>query len=129
MLYIDKSKHKEEGMRVTMDYLQTCCLGTDERFHNIRYDNRDSGRNKTFCDNHHEYRKRLINILLENQHSLCCYCLRKLKTAQREEDSDKVVTLEHIIPRSITQADTNILSYIFYHKIIVFSTSLPILSK
>lgn len=112
MLYIDKSKHKEEGMQVTKDYLQTCCLGTDGRFHNIRYDNRDSGRTQTFCGyNHREYKKRLINILLENQHNLCCYCLRKLKTAQREEESDKVVTLEHIIPRSITQTDTNVLSY------------------
>ena len=112
MLYIDKSKHKAEGKQVTIDYLQTCCLGTDGRYHNIRYDKRDSGENKTFCEyNHHEYRKRLINILLENQHNLCCYCLRKLKTAQREEDSDKVVTLEHIIPRSITQTDTDTLSY------------------
>lgn len=112
MLYIDKSKHREEGLQITKDYLQTCCLGTDGRYHNIRYDNRDSGTNQTFCGyNHRVFRKRLINVLLENQHNLCCYCLRKLKTNQREEDSDKVVTLEHIIPRSYTRANNQELSY------------------
>ncbi|MDE5678598.1 hypothetical protein [Phocaeicola sp.] len=112
MLYIDKSKHREEGLQVTKDYLNTCCLGEDGRFHNIRYDNRDTGVADTFCGyNRREYRKRLINVLLDNQQSLCCYCLRKLKTAQMEEDSDEVVTLEHIIPRGFAQADVARLPY------------------
>lgn len=100
MLYIDKSKNKDDGNQITMDYLKTCCLGADGRYHDIRYDNRDAGTSHTFCShNQREYRKRLVNILLENQQNRCCYCLRKLKTAQCEEDSDEVVTLEHIIPR------------------------------
>ena len=106
MLYIDKSKNKKEGVQVTKDYLQTCCCGTDGRYHEIRYDNRDAGSTQTFCShNNREYRKKMINILLANQHNLCCYCLRKLKTAQREEDSDEVITLEHIIPRSFTSGN------------------------
>lgn len=106
MYYIDKSKNRNEGLQVTKDYLQTCCLGSDGRYHEIRYDNRDAGTTDTFCThNQREFRKRLINILLDNQHNLCCYCLRKLKTAQREEDSDEVVTLEHIIPRGFTSGN------------------------
>lgn len=42
---------------------------------------------------------------------MCCYCLRKLKTAQREEDSDEVVTLEHIIPRGFTLGQAGRMSY------------------
>ena len=112
MLYIDKSKNKKEGVQVTKDYLQTCCCGTDGRYHEIRYDNRDAGSTQTFCShNNREYRKKMINILLANQHNLCCYCLRKLKTAQREEDSDEVITLEHIIPRGFTSGNSKVPYY------------------
>ena len=112
MLYIDKSKNRKEGVQVTKDYLQTCCYGTDGRYHEIRYDNRDAGSTHTFCShNNREYRKKMINILLANQHNLCCYCLRKLKTAQREEDSDEVITLEHIIPRGFTSGNSKVPYY------------------
>lgn len=105
MRYIDKSQKKHEGTQVTQDFLDDVCKNPNGRYSDIRYDNRDIGRKDTFCQaNNKGYRNRMINILLNNQRSLCCYCMRKLKSAQEVEEDDKV-TIEHIIPSSFTSTN------------------------
>lgn len=106
MKWIDKSRNKTEGDQVAKDYLEACCRQLDGRYLNVRYDKRDAGAGDSFCTaNGGIFRKRLTNILLENQEGYCCYCMRKIKTAQMEQDSDEVVTREHIIPRAFSQKD------------------------
>lgn len=105
MKWINKATHRVAGNQVSKDYLDNCCKRADGRYHNVRYDKRDSGTGLCFCNaNHGAYRKEMTKILLNNQNGYCCYCMRKLKTSQDEIDSDEVITREHIIPRDFTQA-------------------------
>lgn len=105
MKWINKETHKSEADKVVREYLDNCCLRPDGRYANVRYDSkRDGGTGPCFCQaDGGLYRRRLTNILLDNQNGCCCYCMRKIKTAQREEYSDEVVTREHIIPRGFTR--------------------------
>ncbi|MBR1800058.1 MAG: hypothetical protein IJ767_00975 [Bacteroidaceae bacterium] len=107
MRRIDKSTHKIAGDQVTKDYLDHCCLQPNGRYESVRYDSkRDPGNGPCFCTAAGgAYRKRMTTILLENQNGYCCYCMRKIKTAQNELDSDEVVTREHIIPRGFSHGD------------------------
>lgn len=106
MIYIDKSKHRREGLDVIETYLEEKCKNSNNRYSDIRYDSRDNGTRIPFYSSEKgKYRKKLTRILLENQNRLCCYCLRRLKTAQDERDSDQKITLEHIIPRGFTSGD------------------------
>lgn len=108
MKWINKNKgtNKRDAEKVVKEYLNKYCLKSDGRYHSIRYDDRDPGTGPSFCKAEAgSYRKRLTNILLNNQDGYCCYCMRKIKTAQHEEDSDEVVTREHIIPRGFTTAN------------------------
>lgn len=108
MKWINKNRDndKAEADQVVKEYLDTCCL-LNGRYQNVRYDKRDPGVGPCFTSaNGGSYRKRLTNILLSNQSGYCCYCMRKIKTAQNEIDSDEVVTREHIIPRGFTIADS-----------------------
>lgn len=108
MRYIDKTPNRAEGRQITADFLQDHCLQPNGRHENIAYDNkRDGGsRAHAFCGaSGGRYRKAMILLLHTEQHGLCCYCLRKLKTAQKEGEATQI-TLEHIIPRSSeTEAD------------------------
>lgn len=108
MKWINKNDppYKKAGNKICKAYLDKC-RNHNNRYQGIRYDGRDPGTGKIFCGN---FRKVMTNILLENQDSYCCYCMRKLKINQKEEDSDMVVTREHIIPRGFTQADDEKLS-------------------
>ena len=95
------------------DYLEQCCKQANGRYQNVRYDNkRDAGVGPCFCNAADgSFRKRMTNVLLQNQNGYCCYCMRKIKIGQREEYSDKVVTREHIIPRGFSHADVAKLAY------------------
>lgn len=112
MLYIDKNTHKQAGDEVIDDFLNTCCRTPDGRYQGIRYDKtRDAGTNPAFCSaNGRSFRKRLVNILLDNQQRRCCYCLRKLKINKVDGD-DELVTLEHIIPRGFESGAAKLAYY------------------
>ena len=106
MRYIDKSTHREDGLKISSSFLEDNCKDTRGRYSGIRYDDRDSGTNPRFSTAiGGRYRKLMTRLLLDNQKSLCCYCLRKLKTSQDENESDAKLTIEHIIPRSYTSND------------------------
>ncbi len=103
MRYIDKSQNRASGLANTSAFLNQHCLDANGRHTGIRYNSTDPGVKDTFCAaDASRYRKTLTQLLLSEQHDLCCYCLRRLKTNQNEEYSDKKITLEHIIPRSYT---------------------------
>lgn len=110
MKQIDKNKepHKSRANAIIKDYLDNCCLQANGRYEDVRYDSkRDPGHGPCFCNaNGGRYRKELSKILLENQDGYCCYCMRKLKTNQNEEDSDELITREHIIPRGFSISNT-----------------------
>lgn len=102
MRYIDKSPNRAEGRRITADFLRDHCLQPNGRHENIAYDNkRDGGsRAHSFCGaSRGQYRKEMTRLLIAEQHGLCCYCMRRLKTAQKDGEATQI-TLEHIIPRS-----------------------------
>lgn len=103
MRWIDKSHNRKDGLQNTQDFLDSYCLEPNGRHQGIRYNDKDPGGKQIFCmaDNG-KYRKKLTQLLLDEQKNLCCYCLRRLKTNQNEEWSDQKITLEHIIPRSYT---------------------------
>lgn len=114
MKWINKNTHRAEADKTVKEYLDNYCIQSDGRYRNVQYDsNRDGGTGPCFCKaNSGSYRKRLTKILLDNQDGYCCYCMRKIKTAQREEYSDEVVTREHIIPRGFTNANlAKVMSY------------------
>lgn len=97
MRWIDKSGNRVAGLQITSDYLNNHCLGSNGRHSNIEYRDRSQ---RCFCNaDNAQYRKKLTQLLLSEQDNMCCYCLRRLKTGQREEWSDQTITLEHIIPQ------------------------------
>lgn len=107
MRWIDKSKNRADGIQNTLEFLDNHCLDPDGRHAGILYNSPDKkAKEHAFClaDNG-RYRKRLTQLLLDDQNDMCCYCLRKLKTNQDEAYSEQKITLEHIIPNSYTSAD------------------------
>lgn len=106
MKWIDKTPNRVAGQTITHQFLENHCKEADGRYREIKYDDRCPGTKKQFVSaDKRKYRKAMIDLLLTEQNNLCCYCLRKLKRAKKEEDSDEVVTIEHIIPRGYTSAD------------------------
>lgn len=106
MRYIDKSHNRAYGMANTSAFLDDNCREADGRYAGIRYGKGEPGSKPHFCmAKNGSYRKTLTRLLLDEQNSLCCYCLRKLKINQNEDYSDSKITLEHIIPRSYTSTD------------------------
>lgn len=124
MKWIDKSKdpYKADADAVVLDFLNNCCLNAHGRYENIRYDKkRDSGHNPCFCSAEAgSYRKRFTQILVDSQDGYCCYCMRKLKTYQ-VEDSDELITREHIIPRAYSIAETPHAKILFYQQCLELS--------
>lgn len=51
-----------------------------------------------YCFGITQYKNELRDALIEEQHNLCCYCMRKLS-------NDQTTTLEHIIPRNSSDAE------------------------
>lgn len=105
MKWINKNKGdaKAKADQLVKEFMDTCCLQSDGRYHEVRYDKRDPGTTICFCAaKSGHYRKLFTNLMLENQDGYCCYCMRKIKVRQDEIDSDEVVTREHIIPRGFT---------------------------
>lgn len=90
MRYIDKSKNANDGNAVTQNYLSGKLDPLTHYCSGISYGDFDKAQ--------------IRRILLANQDSLCCYCLRKLS-------DDSSTTLEHIIPQSTQTTDTARLRY------------------
>lgn len=103
MRYIDKSKHRQQGLDLIQDFLNQMCKDPDGRYTQVRYDGRDPGSKPSLGAN--GYKSLLRRILIENQDCYCCYCLRNLKSGKKKEDSDDSITLEHIIPRGYSVND------------------------
>lgn len=104
MRKIEKTSNEEEGIRIVTEFLENECRCSDGRYRKIYYSRKCGMDNQQFnVVNDGLYRRRLTNLLLQEQGNLCCYCLRRLKSAQTEEETDKL-TLEHIIPRGFTHA-------------------------
>lgn len=105
MRYIDKSTNRDEGLALTVRFLDNHCKVGARRL-GIKYRDDDRSNAHTFCsaDGGH-YRQSMVNLLRDAQNSMCCYCLRKLKTHQNFNISDQTITIEHIIPDSFTAAD------------------------
>lgn len=120
MKQIDKSRepYKSEAEYVVKDYLNSCCLKANGRYEGVRYDSkRDPGAGPCFCNaNGGRYRREFTRILVDSQEGYCCYCMRKLKTNQNEEDSDELITREHIMPRGFSSADTPAATIAYYQQ-------------
>ena len=88
MQYIDKSIRENEGKQIIDNLLSDCWNNEDNSYVEANYD--------TLCK--HEYREPFVNLLLEEQSNLCCYCMRELA-------NDHKTTLEHIIPHKASITD------------------------
>lgn len=117
MYFIDKTRHWKDGHAIIKDYLEKHSKGPDGRYKDISYDLNLNGKQSFSSAAGGRYKKNLIEVLRENQDSLCCYCLRRLKQAkvikykdesgnEKEEETEQHITLEHIIPKGLSSADS-----------------------
>jgi hypothetical protein len=82
MHYIDKSLNSKIGTAIVDDFLDKCWNGKE--YHAANY--------ATFSKP--EFRNSFVDVLLDEQKNLCCYCMKELQ-------NDHKTTLEHIIPQNI----------------------------
>lgn len=102
MQYINKANNYDEGTRITDEYLESPnCKVEDPLSHEISYINIDYAGTFSSCPSaENSYKRQMKDVVLRNQSHLCCYCMRRLETA---DDVD----LEHIIPQSTRNVDVN----------------------
>lgn len=93
MLYINKSAQRDEGNKITKNYLLDIWL-KEERRYPVDYD----GSFKSLPSKENSHYVQMTNILLQNQNCHCCYCMRRLTGVGD-------TTLEHIVPQSATAED------------------------
>lgn len=93
MQYIDKSPNREEGNSITEAYLGEIYI-EDEHRYPVDYD----GSFRSLPSKQNSYYRQMTNVLLQNQHCYCSYCMRRL-TGQDD------TTLEHIVPQAATLED------------------------
>lgn len=93
MQYIDKEPQREEGNRITEEYLRTIYI-QDEKRYPVDYD----GSFRALPPKRNSFYRQMTQVLLQNQQGYCCYCMRRLAG---EGDT----TLEHIVPQSATAED------------------------
>lgn len=103
MRYIDKNTNRAAGNQVTQDYLDGHCKDAGGHYSGITYRNRRRTTYPEFCScGSPTYYNRMVRLLLNEQNDRCCYCLRRLNFVT--PDHDEAVTIEHIVPQSITIA-------------------------
>lgn len=98
MRFIDKRSHHVASHSLNLKFLQDCFNEEESRLI-PRPDSMDSFENF----NRREYRKGdsgWERLLLEEQGSLCCYCMRRLNP-----EEEGTINIEHIIPRSVQSGD------------------------
>ena len=88
MQHIDKSVHREEGNRITLQYLEDIKIEDEQRYP-VDYNNSF----RILPKKENSYYKQMVSVLLMNQRNYCCYCMRRLTGVGD-------TTLEHIIPQS-----------------------------
>lgn len=93
MRFIDKSVFMEKGHQITDGYLDHECKLRDTNgdywYQNVLYDDnfRCSGA-----------KGEMLELAKRSQNNLCCYCMRELS-------EESTVTLEHIIPQSVSEKE------------------------
>lgn len=95
MKLIDKSNNRIQGNAIVDKLLDEAWDDTDLQYKGADYD----GLN---CN---EYRRELVPLMLEEQGNRCCYCLKELRTDEYRKKGN--ITIEHIIPQSITKEKFN----------------------
>jgi hypothetical protein len=85
MEFIDKTKQKLEGEAIILEFLK-------EFGGNYLED--------LYSEFKNPQKQKLIDLLLKEQNSRCCYCMRNLNV---KKDG---ITLEHVIPRSVKNKTT-----------------------
>ncbi|GHT22149.1 hypothetical protein AGMMS4957_11990 [Bacteroidia bacterium] len=80
MKFIDKTKRKVRGEKIVSDFLN--------EFHG-------SYRKNLYSEFKNPRRHELVKLLLEEQNSRCCYCMKSLDV---QKDG---ISLEHLVPQSI----------------------------
>ena len=89
MEYINKATHSLPGNIIIDELLDKCWILAQSRYVNADYENGlKADRARKIA---------LVNLLLENQANLCCYCMKVIQA----DDT----TLEHIIPDSTNSQD------------------------
>jgi len=93
MNFIDKSIHENQGNLIVDELLERSWIADQNQYINANYED-------GLCNNKYSSYNDLTNILLENQHNNCCYCMKDITPAE--------TTLEHIIPhKTKTQIEFN----------------------
>lgn len=87
MKYIDKATHQLQGNQIVDNVLEISWVDDQNQYINANYDD-------GLCNNQEMFYQNLTIVLLENQESYCCYCMKQL-------DSTGNTTLEHIIPHKV----------------------------
>jgi hypothetical protein len=85
MQYIDKSKNEAAGKQLVDNLLTDSWCNIDNCYKGADYNGLSN------------YRSPIVRLMLDEQDSLCCYCLREIVETN--------TTLEHIIPHKINPTD------------------------
>ena len=88
MKYIDKTGAQQEGKGIVDTLLDDAWNIEEERFRGANYEGLS----------HPKYKPALLNLILNEQDHLCCYCL-KLVQGQHNDTN-----LEHVIPQQTPEA-------------------------
>ena len=97
MEFIDKRPFLEQEQKLDVESLKDCYNEDTQSFYpSVNTDQSYSNFSSK------EYRKGIAgweNLLLQEQHDRCCYCMRRLKSS--------VLNIEHVIPRNLKVNDTH----------------------
>ena len=97
MEFIDKRPFLEQEQKMDVEFLKDCYNEETQSFYpSVNSDQSYSNFSSK------KYRKGIAgweNLLLQEQHDRCCYCMRRLKNS--------ALNIEHVIPRNLKVNDTH----------------------
>lgn len=97
MEFIDKRPFLEQEQKMDVEFLKDCYNEDTQSFYpSVNSDQSYSNFSSK------KYRKGIAgweNLLLQEQHDRCCYCMRRLKSP--------ALNIEHVIPRNLKANDTH----------------------
>jgi len=98
MEFIDKRPFLEQEQKLDVEFLKDCYNEDTQSFYpSVNSDQSYSNFSSK------KYRKGIAgweNLLLQEQHDRCCYCMRRLKIS--------ALNIEHVIPRNLKVNDTHV---------------------